>query len=456
MRLHVSDLRFQFDEMKSNQFTSLILNQFQEIDKLMKNLVPFKRQKRWDTIGTVWKFIAGSPDANDLRLINSSINSLIVNNNEQVRINREINLQMKEFVHKTKEAIILFNSQSLDIHSINIFLNLKYLSEKLQQILDSITLAKIGILNEKLLSQKEITILLADLARENITVHSAWEAITYATTSIATNNQEIALLIKLPKLDQRVFTKMHIYPILQESQQIHLKNQLYLTHETAIYKVKSLQPTIFGINDIELDNTTCVPRLIAGQPAICNYTFNPLQEEIIGIDNHHILINSKRTFVLKTDCGITERNLSGSYIISYDNCKIHINDKVHSSHIIDLTGDPIHLPLDGVTIEKQSEIANLSLEHLHNLHLETRKDLNLIRLTSNSLHWKLIGGFSLPLFIGIICSLVIIFRRNARVKIQIGKPQDTSSIAHTNNFTFRNLTHADVIRMEPHVSGGSS
>lgn len=124
------------------------MNEFQEIDKLVKNLVPFKRQKRWDAIGTVWKFIADSPDTNDLRLINASINNLIINNNEQIRINREINLQLKEFVFKTKDAITLFNSKSLDIHSINIFLNLKHLSEKLQQIADSITLAKIGILNE--------------------------------------------------------------------------------------------------------------------------------------------------------------------------------------------------------------------------------------------------------------------------------------------------------------------
>lgn len=47
------------------------------------------RTKRWDTIGTVFKWVAGTPDADDLRLINSSMNSLIVETNKQILINQQ-------------------------------------------------------------------------------------------------------------------------------------------------------------------------------------------------------------------------------------------------------------------------------------------------------------------------------------------------------------------------------
>lgn len=41
------------------------------------NTPTHNRNKRWDTVGTIFKWIAGTPDADDLRLINSSMNSLI-------------------------------------------------------------------------------------------------------------------------------------------------------------------------------------------------------------------------------------------------------------------------------------------------------------------------------------------------------------------------------------------
>ena len=154
--------------MKNNQFTSLIEDKFVQIENSLKTLLPIRRQKRWNTIGTVWKIIAGTPDANDLAMINSSINNLVENNNAQLKINLELNQHMKELTFRTKESILLFNSKSAEIHAIKIFLNLKYLAEKLENIVDSIKLAKVGILNEKIQSTNEIKTFIKDLTNENI------------------------------------------------------------------------------------------------------------------------------------------------------------------------------------------------------------------------------------------------------------------------------------------------
>lgn len=86
LKSHVVDLRNRFDEVERNQFSEIILQKFDEINTALGNIIPSKRQKRWDAVGTVWKFIAGSPEAQDLKLINSIINDLIYDNNKQVKI----------------------------------------------------------------------------------------------------------------------------------------------------------------------------------------------------------------------------------------------------------------------------------------------------------------------------------------------------------------------------------
>lgn len=182
-------------------------------------------------------------------MINSSINNLISNNNQQVKINEEITLQLKEVAFKTKEAIQLFNSKTTEFNAISILENLTVLSQNLEHILETITLAKIRILNTIILSDNEITTFMHDLAREKIIVVTAAEAISYASTSIATNQKEIALLIKLPKLDSKIYQKIHIHPITHNNQQLHLPNETLIAN--------SLKPNIFKVSEVRLETSTC-------------------------------------------------------------------------------------------------------------------------------------------------------------------------------------------------------
>lgn len=444
-------MKNQFQELTSNQYSSLILQQFEDIDSIFQRLNPTQRQKRWDKVGTIWKFIAGTPDANDLRLINSSINNLVSNNNQQVKINREITLQLKDIAFKTKEAIQLFNSRSLEFHSINILENLKYLYQKLEQILETITLAKLGILNIIILSDKEINLFIKDLAREQIIVSTTAEAISYATTSIASNRKEIALLIKLPKLNTRIYRKVHVHPIIHNHQQIHLSDRNYIFHGNETYIVESLKPTIFKLTEVRLGSSTCVPKLLEGQPAICNYTSNPTPEEIISIDDQHLLINTAQNFTIKTDCGVSERNLSGSYLVSYENCSVNISNIMFRNTIQHLSGNPIRLSLDGVEITKDRKVLNLSLEHLHYLQTETRKDLESIRLENDSLQWtpwSIFGTFTFtPTIIGLAILFCFFARRHA-MKIQLN--QQVKEIP-TNHDTTLDTTPVNLeeLRTEP-------
>ncbi|XP_055625286.1 uncharacterized protein LOC129767975 [Toxorhynchites rutilus septentrionalis] len=457
LKTHVEILKIQFEQLKPNQFTSLTKQTFEQIHQTLENLAPSRRQKRWNSLGTAWKFIAGSPDANDLKILNSSINDLISNNNQQVRINRALNLQLKELVFKTKDAIELSNSKSLEIYSMNILLNLKYLAEKLEQIVDSISLAKAGILNEKILSQDEIEILYHDVFKQNITVHNAVEALNFADTTIATNGKELTLLIKTPILDKRIFNKIHVFPVTNNHKQIHLTNRNYLTHETGNYMVNTLQPTIYKTYEVVFDNSRCIPNLLFGNQATCNYTMNPPEDQITIINDENIILNSDKNISFTSTCGLKNRTFTGTFLITFHDCEININNISYSNEIQNMVGSPIQLPLDGITIQKQLTIANLSLEHLHHLHLEMRKEMEYIRLNNTSIEWpawSIMGGIiSFPcMIIGIVILLKIFSHRSATVKIkQIPSTTPTQEPLKDIQPNPRPMTIRDVIRTEPHL-----
>ena len=68
----------------TNPLTKIVKQKLQELYTNFQQIRPTSniRQKRWDSIGTTWKWMAGNPDAQDLAIINSSMNDLITENNK--------------------------------------------------------------------------------------------------------------------------------------------------------------------------------------------------------------------------------------------------------------------------------------------------------------------------------------------------------------------------------------
>lgn len=95
---------------------------------------------------------------------------------------------------------------------------------KMQNIIGSITFVKSNILNEKILSPQEMNQIVENIAKENITFLTKLDALSFADASVAMNQEQIMLLIKTPKLNQKMFTKIHVYPVLHDNHQIHLQD----------------------------------------------------------------------------------------------------------------------------------------------------------------------------------------------------------------------------------------
>lgn len=115
-----------------------------------------KRTKRWDAIGAGWKYIAGSPDANDLRLINKTTNALIIQNNKQIMINQQIVERIQEVTTITYKVLTTYkdwkDNHLREIQFLVTISNIDSLVAQVETIEEAIILAKHEIPSSKLLS----------------------------------------------------------------------------------------------------------------------------------------------------------------------------------------------------------------------------------------------------------------------------------------------------------------
>uniref|UniRef100_A0AB38Z2L1 Envelope protein n=1 Tax=Biju errantivirus TaxID=3078397 RepID=A0AB38Z2L1_9VIRU len=456
----VEVLKLDFEQVENNQFTYFLNLKFKHVETMINNLSPTKRSKRWDALGTVWKFIAGNPDANDLKIINSSINGLIDNNNKQIKINRNLNSQLKAIAQDTKEYVKLAHAKNSEILSMNILFNLNYLAERLAEITQSISLAKLGIVNENIFSQEEINLIANDIIQQKISIHNPLEAVSLADISIATNTKELVLLIKTPVLDERQFRKIYVYPVPVNKSKILLRNPNYLVNENNYYVVESLGQQIYS--KLEKDESECIPNILQGIRAACNYTTNPSENEITHIDAGNVVISSYSNLTLTTNCGVTNRTLNGVFHIKYSDCDIIINNETISTKILDIRGEPIPLNLDGIDVAKSNVFLNMTLNDLQELHQETRKQMEYIRLTNTSIAWPTwsIGGLvTLPWLVAGIMLLIRCKNRSTTINLQ-NSAAPSNSTAPTENPTielddipvrsYKKPSLTEVIRVDPH------
>jgi len=109
-----------------------------------------KRQKRGiNEKGTLWKWIAGTPDHDDFITVQNKIDNLIENNNNQFTKNSKLFIEVKCLTENLKNVV--FNEETiLRKH------RLRLLTFDLQNLLDTIILAKTKIFNTKILNENEI------------------------------------------------------------------------------------------------------------------------------------------------------------------------------------------------------------------------------------------------------------------------------------------------------------
>ncbi|XP_041781111.1 uncharacterized protein LOC121598393 [Anopheles merus] len=291
------------------------------------------RERRWDTIGTIWKWIAGTPDAEDLRVINSTINSLIEQNNQQVLINDEIDKRLYDITRIANSVLQLeeerFHQRSNEIIQLIIISNLDTLQNYLETLEDAILLAKHGIPSSKLLSLDDLNQMVKFLAEHNIHVSSTEEMLIRSTAQVTMNKTHIIYMLKYPFESKHTFEYNYIDSIIKTDKRILLHHNYILKNNTHVFE--SSQPCEqidngnYLCDSIHLEpSSKCIQKLVHGHHSDCTYEKVYSDGIIKRIHDAVILINNA-TVRISSSCNNDTQFLTGSYIIHFEKCNIYIN-----------------------------------------------------------------------------------------------------------------------------------
>ncbi|XP_055620292.1 uncharacterized protein LOC129764817 [Toxorhynchites rutilus septentrionalis] len=159
----------------------------------------------------------------------------------------------------------------------------------------------------------------------------------------------------------------------------------------------------------------CFSKLLRGLAAKCTFTNLTQSTEIKMLSNNNLIVKSKTSLNITTNCGITDRNVQGTFLIIFHNCSVTVNGSVFTNEELTKFETPLILPFVGLTIETKHfeakfEIEELNINNRH--HLETL-------IKEHKFHTYTSFGVSSFSILIIIAILILLFRtRNYHIKIK--------------------------------------
>lgn len=406
---------------------TLLLQKVELLLKTTRRLKPTRR-RRWDTLGRAWKWMAGSPDADDLTTINNELENLTDNSNKQITINNDLrdNVENLTGALNTLIAVETQNSKISIIRNniIKAILTLDTLKEEIDGIQTAVTLSKLNIVNSKILSPTEIDLIHKTLVDQGIRSESMESAFHLISTTVGVSNHFLAYILNLPDLDPNTFDNIRIEAIIADSKRIKLKSSNLLKSEARMFSVKTAGKTFgnwsfFKLNQLEdLSTDKCLPNLMKGHESSCVYETTVIHEPLVEMTPSTIFANSVNA-TLETSCGVSDRRLTGSFLITFENCSISILNRTFTNELIGSVTQPLFVPSAHlkVTQEALEEIINI-----HSLHLQSRQNLKALHhlnLKTSSHKWTMIGGFSFSTTVILTLVLYICLKSRNRQIIEI-------------------------------------
>ncbi|XP_055617421.1 uncharacterized protein LOC129762873 [Toxorhynchites rutilus septentrionalis] len=444
------DIILKFDNLiKQNVFNSqlyrLLENRnhllYQTYLKIVPHNTSQSRMKRWDDAGRILKWIAGTPDADDLKIINNTMNSLIDYNNQQMFVNEALNSRVNHLSQITNELLELdFKSKQqhiIEINLLTILLNLDKAQHQLVILEDAILLAKNGIPSSQILSMKDYLKISKFLQKQNITVTSFEELLTKINTQIAINNTHVIYMMKIPQLSNEVYDYEYINPLIHNETRIHVESNYVINNKSHIFEVsrkceKDAEYFLCEPESLKIANL-CIKNLIQLRHANCTHEKVYSTGIIKRINDATILLNNVN-ITIQSNCSHLNQLLEGSYLINFAQCEIYLGHNQYTNMIME-SPKKLFRPTTGILAYEDDIIDIPTPEYLANLTLKHRSMINHVYLQNNSLERKLhlYGTISFSTFflIAIIITIYFIYIRkqslNTNIEISLHEQEKASA-----------------------------
>lgn len=163
--------------------------------------------------------MSGSPDADDLNLINSGLSKLTTNNNRQISINDDLYDGLNNMTNTINDLIRekdrTFTLTQSSNNLLKIILNLDILNEEIIKIQNSITLSKLGVVNNRMLRPIDTELINQILNDQGIPVDLLDQALGFASVAVGTDGETILYIISIPNPSNPSYQHLKIVPIIR-------------------------------------------------------------------------------------------------------------------------------------------------------------------------------------------------------------------------------------------------
>lgn len=404
----------------ANNVPPLLPKKIEEIRNNLRQLRPIQslRVKRWDALGKAWKWIAGSPDAEDLKAITSSLDELVDNSNTQIAINSAFQEKMINISNNAQEIQTLKNLYALDM-----------INNQIEQIQMAIILSKINIVNHNLLTPVEVELIHQNLRQQDIGTDMIEEMLQFITINIAVNEDLVLYIVKIPNLSTTRYETLHLEPLTKNHAMVKLSGKRFLRYQSTILQImgtcqKLLNLTLCptdAVNDVS--NDECVANIIIGQPSRCEFG-KATHNKVMEIGPTTILLNDVNATIQST-CGVEGKILTGSYIITYKNCSVSFDNFTFTNTEIATIEQPVLTPFTDLSVTRTN--ANSS----HNLQgsEDTSSQTHLRKLEHVFTHRAAWPAWTLfAITIVLLVSLKACSRKPNTIKISTGPTMETANV----------------------------
>lgn len=417
------------------QKSRALLNNLRQVKPIQS-----RRQRRWDSLGTAWKWLAGNPDAEDLRIINNTMNKLIDENNMQVKINRMINNRMEEMAdaintlieHQNLENKILLE----EYDSLTLLLYMDTTNKILEEIQDTIIKTKIALPNSKLLTLHEILLIESLLHEQGITTQFPEQALEYVEPKIALKDDLLLYILQVPKLRKNPSEIIQVIPLIVNDTIIYNLSPQIIRTDKKLFETTKPNNLIQRSSELRLLKDKCLNGIVNGKASHCNVvrennTFVNL------ISDNKILINNAKHATIGSTCGPDNRTLTGNYLVTFSNCSVTIDGELFiTKEVISNSTEEIQGAFPNLWINRNIiEVHNISTLTDHAIF--TRNQLNSMHLQQyphGSWIFGIFGGLSITsITIFVLITYVCIRRKKVTIKISQHKPRTKKSNPESGN-----------------------
>lgn len=342
----------------------ILVSDSQHINTLLSTLSVHHRHARSiNFIGTALKVVAGTPDADDFENLRVNQKQLIDSNNRQIEINTKIQIQIEKLTNTINT--ILMETKKHQIDTENLFEVLlarnRMILMELQNLILSVTLAKVNIVNPTILDQEDLNFLTNNEQYTNISISALMDV---SSIKVILSEEFLYFIIRYPK-PELFCKKISVFPVPHLGKIIQLSGTNTVADcGTHTYSVGNCQPTLSPTYCRLLQNTSCAQQLVSGVMAHCSTQYNHLSP-VMEIDDGIIVISD--SVVNVEEDNHEKRTLNGTYLITFNN-SVTINGSlyVNRNNVIKRKPGTPTFPLINVTEHKTI----LSLPLLHEMNME--------------------------------------------------------------------------------------